>query len=123
MSLPALLQEEGLSESLYRFIAKASSAFPGASDLLHIGLIGSLPYLAGNTAARFLGRWIPFLGRYSTCIGFGSAALAEFVWQGFLEPASPYDHSSDTFSDYTGMVETGIGAGLACLLTRKQKEQ
>lgn len=123
MSLATLVQGEGITDKLYDLITKASSAFPGASDLLHVGLIGMVPYLAGKTAAQILGKRIPFFEKYSTHIGFGSAALAEFLWQGILEPASPYDHPTDIVSDYKGMVEIGIGAGLAYLLSRKRKEK
>ena len=105
-------------ETFYDVIFKASMAFPYAGDVMRVGMIGVAPFLAGKYGAELIGRKIPFFREYSDVIGFASSALSELVWWRVIEPQSPYDHPDDTLSDYKGMAETALGAGLAFLATR-----
>lgn len=105
-------------EEFYRIISKASMAFPYSNDLMHIGLIGVIPFLAGKYGAELTGEFIPQIAEHSTAIGFMAAGLSELLWQTQIEPKSPYDNPQDKFSDYKGILETAIGASLAYLGTR-----
>ena len=105
-------------EKFYDAILKGSMAFPYSNDLMHIGLIGVVPFLKGKYAAELLGRKFPFFSEHSTAIGFVAAGLVELLWQRFIEPSSPYDHPYDKFSDYKGILETALGASLAYFGTR-----
>lgn len=58
-----------------------------------------------------------FFREHSAEIGFGASALAEIAWQTVLEPKSPYNNPGDNIGRVEGLMETGIGAGLAYLLT------
>ena len=105
-------------EKFYNLIYQGATAFPYSSDLMHISLVGSIPFLAGKYGSEVLGQQIPFFQEHSTAIGFASSITAEIVWQGVMEPCSPYDHPQDKISDLKGIAETGIGAGLAYLLAK-----
>lgn len=102
----------------YDVISNASMAFPYSNDLMHVGLIGVIPFLKGKYVAELLGIKFPFLSEHSTAIGFAATGLAELLWQRFIEPSSPYDHPQDKFSDYKGILETALGASLAYFGTR-----
>nr|MBI4156094.1 hypothetical protein [Candidatus Woesearchaeota archaeon] len=105
-------------EKFYDKILDASMAFSYSNDLMHVGLIGVIPFLKGKYAAELLGNKFPFFSEHSTVIGFAAAGLAELLWQRFIEPSSPYDHAYDKFSDYKGILETALGASLAYFGTR-----
>ena len=116
MALDNLLQ--GMKEKFYDLIYKGATAFPHSSDLMHMGLIGTLPFLAGKYGSDMIGTHLPFFKEHSTALGFASSALAEIVWQCALEPGSPYDHPQDRLSDFKGIGETALGAGLGYLLMK-----
>lgn len=96
----------------YSLIAKGATAFPYSNDLMHIGIIGTLPFLVGKYGAELAGKKFPKLKAHSTAIGLGCSALAELAWQAVAEPGSKYDNPGDKFSDYKGIAETAIGAGV-----------
>ena len=105
-------------EKLFDLIYKGAAAFPYSNDLMHTGLIGSIPFLAGKYGSELLGTRIPFFQEHSTALGVATSTLAELAWQFVLEPRSPYDHPTDRLSDLKGVGETAIGTGLAYLLTK-----
>nr|MBI4156753.1 hypothetical protein [Candidatus Woesearchaeota archaeon] len=108
-------------EKFYDLIFKASMAFPYSSDVMHVGVIGTAPFLVGKYGSMFIGTKLPFFKEYSDVIGFASSALSEIVWQRIIEPKSPYDHPNDKLSDHKGIAETAFGASLAFLVTRITK--
>lgn len=105
-------------EKFYDIIYKGAAAFPYSNDLMHAALIGSLPFLAGKYGSKLLGKKIPFFEKHSTLVGYASSALTEFLWQGGIEPSSPYDNAGDLISDYKGIAETMGGAGLTNLIIK-----
>ncbi len=115
MTLNEVIIEGG---EFYDRIARGAIAFPYSSDLMHIGIIGFIPFLVGKYGSKLIGKAVPFFDRYSNLIGFLSAGISEVLWQGLIEPASPYDHPGDRVSDYKGIVETAGGAGLAFLVSK-----
>ncbi|MBS3152192.1 hypothetical protein J4230_02160 [Candidatus Woesearchaeota archaeon] len=116
MALNDLLQRT--KSGFYEILFRGSTAFPYSNDLMHIGIIGTVPFLFSKYGAQFLGNYVPFLKNNSDLIGFGCAVASELIWQLYLEPKSPYDHPEDKNSDFKGVLETAVGAGLAYLVTK-----
>jgi len=109
-------------DKFYDAIYKGASAFPYSNDLMHVGLIGAVPFVAGKYGSELIGKKVPFFREHSTAMGYLGALGAEALWQGVMEPASRYDNRGDKISDYKGIIETAIGAGLLDFLTRKKKQ-
>ena len=116
MSIRYKIVESG-QEKFYELLAKASTAFPYSNDLMHVGLLGTLPYLLGRHTASKLN----FSERASNLIGAGAACVSEILWRGTIEPNSPFDHPEDSFSDYKGTLESLLGAliGITAVQIRK----
>lgn len=116
MSLTNILQQ-GKSQ-FYEIIYKASTAFPYSNDLMHVGLIGALPYLVGRYGSELIVGRITnpinaeTLRGCAPAVGFACAGIAEGIWSGFLEPGSKYDHPGDLTGKLKGVIETLAGAGL-----------
>ncbi len=108
----------GAKDLFFDAIGKASKAFPGASHLMHVGMIGALPYAAGRYIANKAG-----LGKYSAIAGFASAAAAEMLWRFGIEPSSPYDHPEAGLYDWIGTGETFAGAAGAHYVTKSTKKK
>ncbi|MEK6974181.1 MAG: hypothetical protein AABW41_03030 [Nanoarchaeota archaeon] len=109
---------EHLIKKGYEFIYKGASAFPGSNHLMHIGLIGAIPYFVGKYSAELLGA-----KEKSAYFGFGLSAISEITWQTLIEPISPYDNPAARFSDYKGIIDTVIGAGLAHFVAERIKKR
>ena len=116
MPLPDLLQTG--KEKFFDLIYRGATAFPYSSDMMHVGMIGIFPFLAGKYGAEIVGKNIPWFQNHSTAVGITTSALAEATWQFMIEPRSPYDHSGDIASDIKGVAETFVGTGLGYLITR-----
>lgn len=109
---------EDLIKKGYDLIYKGASAFPYSNDLMHVGIIGTLPFLVGKYTSECLGRKHPLLKKHSTKIGLATSGLSEVLWQFMIEPKSKYDHPGDLSGDLRGVIDTTIGAGLGYLLSR-----
>jgi hypothetical protein len=96
-------------------MSKGASAFPHSNDVMQIGILGMVPFIAGKYGAEILGDRmnVPFLEQYSNTIGFASAAVAEALWLSYIGPRSPYFNHGDNLSHVKGIIETGVGASLA----------
>ncbi len=107
-------------EQFYNMIYEGATAFPGSSDLMHAGLIGAMPFIAGKYGAEYLGNWLPALKEHSTLAGYACSALSEMLWQTVIESGSKYAYINPA-RNLRGVAETAIGAGLAHLITRLTK--
>lgn len=123
MSLTHLI-EQGKNE-FYELIYKASTAFPHSNALMHIGLIGTLPFLVGRYGSGFLAKHCynypavqEFLQEDAENIGFICSFAAEILWVGWVEPRSKYNHPDDDKGKLYGIMQTGAGAFLGCGFSR-----
>lgn len=108
---------QNIIDKFYTTIYKGATTFPGSSDLMHIGIIGTTPFLVGKYSAEYLGNWIPQLKDHSTLAGYATSALSELLWQTVIEPASKYAYINP-MRNLRGISETMVGAGLAHLITK-----
>jgi len=103
-----------IKEKAYDTILRASMAFPYSNDLMHTGLMGTVPFLLGKyVSSRFIDS-----DNLTTAIGLAASAVSELVWRFGIEPSSPYDHSTDIIGDNKGSLEAAIGALIGFGITK-----
>ncbi len=107
---------EKSKKGFYYAIYKGSTAFPYSSDLMHIVLLGSIPFLKAKATLLLADRLVDGVSDYSNLAGYLAAGIAEYIWLKKIEPASQYAYTPKS-RNLRGIVETTSGAGLAHLLT------
>ncbi len=121
MTIEEILQNG--KENFYDLIYRGATLFPHSNDLMHVGLIGVIPFLVGKYGFELVGNHLKIdkLTNNSNKIGLVASGLSEIIWQTMIEPKSPYDHPNDFYGKFRGIIDTSIGAGLSYFLTKKLK--